>query len=133
VVPPGAFLAAMDGLGPGVCAEQVRLSLTFYTDALTRTHVNCMRVQSQVPTLLVWLHRSFGLCAGSSLGGGSTSRLEGDNDWLASAVDRTAGFWTRCKLRNGLCAWDDAVQLSCYEGASEAELASKQEGSDTGK
>jgi hypothetical protein len=58
VVPSRAFLVAMDGLGPGVCAEQVRLSLTFYTDALTRTHVNCMRVQSQVPTLLAWLHRS---------------------------------------------------------------------------
>jgi hypothetical protein len=70
VVPPGALLVAMDGLGPGVCAELVRLSLTFYTDALTRTHVNCMRVQSQVPTLLAWLHRSSGLCAGSSLVGG---------------------------------------------------------------
>ena len=135
VVPPGALLVAMDGLGPGVCAELVRLSLTFYTDALTRTHVNCMRVQSQIPTLLAWLHRSstvgFALAARSLEG--STSRLAGDNDWLPSVVDRTAGFWTRCKLRNGLCAWDDAVQLSRYEGASEAELASKQEGSDFGK
>jgi hypothetical protein len=76
------------------CAVAVRLLLTFYIDALTKTHVNCTRVQSRIPTSVVWLHRSscFVLAAQFSSLEGSTSRLGGDNDWLAS-VDWTAGCW----------------------------------------